>query len=125
VRISPDQRKSVYNLFQKKYKIVTGSNFRWEIGERKRVIAIFTKISEALGLRDGEHFPKVFEIYSDYLLSHIKSWSCWSNATRKNLLGFLDKVENINIFINKSLNVHREIDIAGTGGKDEWEFGLF
>jgi hypothetical protein len=120
--IQPNQRKEIYDKFCKVYRSTTGSRLTWATGEKKRAVAIFVKIAAALELKDNEFFDRVFEMYGGYLEQYARQWACWKGAHRGNYVGFLDKKENISIFVNRALDVHVDKKIAGVHDAESWDF---
>lgn len=126
MRLETENRKKVYDAFIEVFEAATGTAFKWQKGEKGRVKQIFIRVAESMGVRDEEDFPRVLTVYRKYLIHAAEKWLCWDKRDRNNYVGFLDKKDNIAIFVSGDKAGKKfkgqSNDIAGTKDADEWDF---
>lgn len=127
MRIVGEDRKAVYDTFENVYYDVTDCMFSWQSGEKSTTITMFNRVAENLGIRDEEKIDKVMEVFEAYLEGQIQDWFTWDKGNRENLFGFIDKKENIELFVNQwefeeKQDKAESKDIAGTQDNEEWEW---
>lgn len=127
MRLVGEKRQKVYTTFEDVYFDVTDCSFSWKQGEKSKVIDIFTCVSETLGIRDVEKYEEVKEVFRDYLKDQIQDWFDWDKGSRENLIGFVKKKENIELFVKRqefeeAQEKAESKDIAGTDTNDEWDW---
>lgn len=120
MRLKGKNRKSVYHLFSELYKRKVSDNFSFKSGEKKRLRQVFTKIAEQMGIRDEERFKEVAEMYTNYVRTQMKKWLKWEKRSRSNLIGFLDRSEDIEVFVAGVQDV--DTNIAGRKNEKQWDF---
>ena len=118
--------KGLYTTLSDAYYAQTGIVWKWDSGEKGRVKRIFTHVAEAMSLRDEEDFQAALKVFEKYVSQQTKDWLAWNKRSRSNYLGFLDKAQEIALFV-KSLEESTKsqatkLKIAGTDKEDAWEF---
>jgi putative lipoic acid-binding regulatory protein len=121
--------KKLYATFSSIYKAGVGRSFKFKRGEKGRVKNIFTYTSEAMGIRDSTRFDEVLEMVAKYVTDKTKEWLKWNHRSRNNYLGFLEKRDEIEIFVRREQvgnelneNVAEDLQIAGRDSGEQWDF---
>jgi hypothetical protein len=126
MRLSAANRTKVYDAFIEVFEIATSAKFKWQPSEKDRVKNIFIRVAETMGCREEEDFDKVFTMYQKYLVNTVDKWIRWEKRDRMNYVGFMDKKENISIFVS-GVQAQRKMkessnEIAGTKHAEQWDF---
>lgn len=123
MRLKGKKRQLVYKWFKFLFESEVGTEFKFETGEKKRVRQIFTHVAEQMGIRDEERFDEVLDCFQEYVSGKRDEWLKWDKATRNNYIGFMDKPEEIAIFVSgREKKKQQETSIAGTESEDDWDF---
>jgi hypothetical protein len=126
MRLSSSNRTKVYDGFIEVFEIATSAKFKWQPSEKDRVKNIFIRVAEAMNCREEEDFDKVFNMYQKYLVNAVDKWIRWDKRDRLNYVGFMDKKENISIFVSGVLAQRKmkesSHEIAGTKHAEQWDF---
>jgi hypothetical protein len=126
MRLSAANRTKVYDAFIEVFEAATGAKFKWQPSEKERVKNIFIRVAEAMACREEEDFDRAFLMYQRYLVNAVDKWIRWDKRDRMNYVGFMDKKENISIFVS-GVQAQRKLkesshEIAGTKHAEQWDF---
>lgn len=119
MKLDRSKRNKIYKGFDHVYKKHVGIPFKFQKGEKGRVVNLFTQFCELSGVRDPDLFDEVYLEFAKYLISKTKEWLSWEHASRVNYIGFLDKPQSMSIFIKKTDS--QETSIAGQTDEG-WSF---
>ena len=122
----------MYGIFKSVYRDVVGRGFKFETGEKKRVRRVFNRIAESLGERDESKFKSVLTVFRKYTELQMKTWLQWEKRDRGNLLGFLERGDEPEIYARGELKKDDDIhendstgsaahDIAGRTTAHDWD----
>jgi hypothetical protein len=103
--------------------------FKFKRGEKGRVKNMFTYTSEAMGIRDASRFDEVLDMMMKYVTEKTKEWLKWDSKRRSNYLGFLEKQDEIEIFVRgeqitegADTSAADGLEIAGRSDEASWDF---
>ena len=123
MRIKGKRLKKLYGTLSNMYEYYVGSKFQYKSGEKGRVKNIFTYVCESMGARDEKEFEEALRMFAKYISTKTEEWLRWDKRSRKNYLGFLEKPDEIEVYVSGELKVSEQnLDIAGTQEEDEWDF---
>lgn len=123
MRLKGKKRQLVYKWFKFIFEKEVGKEFKFQTGEKKRVRQIFTHVAEQMGIRDENKFDEVLDYFQDYVFDKTEDWLKWDKASRNNYVGFMDKPDEIAIYVKgKQKQQQAETKIAGTESEEEWDF---
>lgn len=121
--------KKMYKTFRQTYYEHVGATFKFKSGEKGRLKRTFIMVAEAMGIRDKERFEEVLDMFKKYVVKKINQWLKWKHRSRGNLMGFLEKSDEIEIFVRgeqvttlEQDNQAEGLDIAGTEDDSSWDF---
>lgn len=126
MRIRGENRKEVYNIFRDVFEEIVGIGFKWRKGEKGEVIRMFNRVAEAMNIRDEECFVQVLRVFKSYLESSTSDWAKWSKKCRENYLGFINKKDNIELFVAEATNkINAKVktnanNVTKTKTEEEW-----
>lgn len=124
----PD-RKQVSYLYKAcviPYEQLLTSKWKWEAGEKPRILQAYIMYCEAAEVRDLERIPEMLDAFIAVVQARGKKWSQWESANRINYLGFVLKRDDIKLAGVKA-NPDKgpkatDFAIAGTKSSDDWDF---
>lgn len=118
------QLTSLYKSVSSQYETAIDVKWKWQAGEKKRVLQSFIRFCESMKVRDRELLEEMMSGFGSYVEKQSKLWSKWDKATRENYLGFVMKTESIAIYVAKTVrdDSAEELEIEGTKTNDEWDF---
>lgn len=120
--------QKLYKKFTETYHSVVGGKFEFKRGEKGRVKNLFTYTAESMGIRDEARFDEVLDMLAKYVEQKTKEWLKWRHRSRKNYLGFMEKKDEIEIFVRgeqigdeANENAAENLQIAGRDSGEQWE----
>lgn len=94
------QKKDAYTAFVYYLeKLETHIKWKWETGEKARVVTIMTIMSDELLLDD---FEELYKHFCAYLEETMGDWLKWPESARYNLIGYLTDKNRIRLFASKN-----------------------
>ena len=114
--------QSVVEPYEKKIK----SKWKWEKGEKERVVQNYIMFCEAAGVRDLERIDEMIQEYLKFATKRANQWVTWQHAERRNYLGFVLNRDEAKIAGSKMNQDNapkaNDLNIAGTQTSEHWDF---
>ena len=127
MRIDREKSQLLQKATDEVFKKVTGLDLKVSKGQTANIKIIFTKISEALGIRNEDFFNDVLDAYKGYLEWRAPNWWQWKDATVESFIPVMNNGNNIAIYAAKVKSPVQQVERpkagnnAGKKTAEDWD----